>query len=149
MRCKLAKALYSLVKHHFFATFAIWVYVIQINLQIIFIDNCIRFQGTVSDYLSVCKELGIEVVLIDKKILEHLTERVKRYSEEGKNAADEHKSCHYFCTQNTFTFGVFKPLFEDKNHWVSCQPFSLTKFIDIYGLQYGISSDHLFLLCGN
>ena len=77
-----------------------------------------NFQIAVSEFLDACKELKIEAVLIDRDILKHLTERVRKYSKEGKGIADEHHGCHYFCNQNVFTFGVFKPIFQESKKWV-------------------------------
>ena len=76
------------------------------------------FQLAVASYLDVCNKLKINVVLIERDILKHLTDRVKRYSEGERNAADEHRGCHYFCSQKVFTFGVFEPLFQDSKQWV-------------------------------
>ena len=76
-------------------------------------------QGAIADFLSICKELRIEAVLIDKKILKHLTERAAQYSKGGKSIGDEHRQCHYFCNQEAFTFGVFSPVFQESGQWVS------------------------------
>ena len=70
----------------------------------------------------------METVLIDEEILKHLTERVEKFSIEGKVLKDGHGKCHYFCAQNVIRFAMFEPAFQEKGAWVSNNDFLFSSF---------------------